>query len=368
MIRASLANNVIQEVRKLLDEDLIVVDNNGIIIASTDNRRINTFHEGALISHKKGSKIIITEEDQETLKGVRAGINLPIFFQEQIVAILGITGDPEKISSYGELVRKMTELLIKESYYSEQLEVQSRALEAFVFDWVQQKEWSPSFINQAELLAVDLSVRRQVIIGRFVRNSDTFFQRDAWSDVIKTILHDSKDIFVRWGNERFVLLRAYKEKETKQSLLLFIQQLQNYLQDKYNQRFSFGIGQAVSPHHLNQSFENAERALAVAMRNQSIVFDEDLRLEMCLQDISLKTRKDFVHRTIASILDDSDLMKTIKSFIAHDQSFKETAKALPIHINTLHYRLKKIEKLTELNPRSFHDMTTLYLALLFLDD
>ena len=368
MIRPSLANDIISKVRKLLDENLIIVDTNGMVIASTDKNREGTFHEGALISYKKRTKIIITKEDESNLVGVKAGINLPIFFKEQIIGIIGITGDPNKVSPYGELLRKMTELLIKESYYSEQLEWESRTLEAFVFDWLKQKEWSSGFINQSKLLGIDISVNRQVIIGHYIRNSDNFIPREVWNDVIKTFINDRKDVFVRWGNERFVLLQSSKGTDSRASTLYFMQQLQKYFKEKYNQNLSFGIGQTVSPLQLYQSFEQAERALTVAMRNHSFVFDEDLRLEMCLQDIKKATRIELVNRTIAPIIEDNDLMETIKSFISNNQSFKDTADALHIHINTLHYRLKKIENETKLNPRDFHDMMTLYLSLLFLDD
>ncbi|RBW69578.1 CdaR family transcriptional regulator [Bacillus taeanensis] len=368
MIRPSLAKNIISEVRKLLDEDVIVVDVNGIIIASTDERRVGTFHEGALISYRERNKIIITENDQHALEGVKAGINLPIFFQQQIVGIIGITGDPSKVSQYGEILRKMTELLIKESYYSEQLEWQSRTLEAFVFDWIQQKEWSSSFQNQAELLGIDLNVQRQVIIGHYLRNNENFIQRNVWNDVRQTFMIESKDVFVRWGNERFVLLHAVKGKENKQRTMHFIQQLKSYLTEKYNQPISFGIGQAVSPNDVYQSFEQAERALSAAKHTNAIIFDDELRLEMCLQDIKKQTRFEFVNRTIAPIIEDLELLETLRTFLDQNQSFKKTADTLHIHINTLHYRLKRIEKLTKLNPRNSHDITTLYLALLFLDD
>jgi carbohydrate diacid regulator len=368
MIRPSLAKNILSEVRKLLDEDVIFVDINGMIIASTDENRVGTFHEGALISYRERSKIIINENDQHTLKGVKAGINLPVFFQQKIVGIIGITGDPQKVSQYGELLKKMTELLIKESYYSEQLEWHSRTLEAFVFDWVQQKEWSSSFHNQAELLGVDLKVQRQVIIGHYFRNNEDFIQRNIWNDVMQTFMGGTKDIFVRWGNERFVLLHAVKEKENKQRTLHDLQQLKNYLTEKHNLPISFGIGQAVSPTDVYQSFEQAERALSVAKQTNSIVFDHDLRLEMCLQDIKKQTRFEFVERTIAPIIEDTELMETLRTFLTQNQSFKNTAENLHIHINTLHYRLKSIEKLTKLNPRITYDLTTLYLALTFLDD
>ena len=46
---------------------------------------------------------------------------------------------------------------------------------------------------------------------------------------------------------------------------------------------------------------------------------------------------------------------------------KETARALHIHINTFHYRLKRIEDLTRLNPRKLADLVTMHLAVSVLD-
>ncbi|MFD6440817.1 helix-turn-helix domain-containing protein [Peribacillus sp. NPDC060186] len=36
-------------------------------------------------------------------------------------------------------------------------------------------------------------------------------------------------------------------------------------------------------------------------------------------------------------------------------------------MNTLHYRLKRIEELTQLNPRKLSDLVTMYLAVQILD-
>ncbi|MED3645518.1 sugar diacid recognition domain-containing protein [Halalkalibacterium halodurans] len=367
MIRPSLAHTIISEVRKLLDEDLIVVDPSGTIIASTDKERMGSFHEGALISYNERRRLIITQDDESKLTGVKAGINLPIFFQDQVVGVIGITGDPSKVSAYGELLRKMTELLIKEKYYAEQLEWHARTLEAFVFDWVQQKEWTRSFINQAKMLHIDLTVSRQVIIGYYGQHNRERIQREWWIDVSQTFTRQKDDLLVRWGNDRFVMLLANKA-EGKERAVHSIQQIQKYIQNKYRHSLSFGVGQSVCPQELYRSFEQAERALAVAVRTQSIVFEEDLRLDMCLQDVKKQTRVDFVQRTLEPIMKDEDLLETLKTFIARNQSFKETAETLHIHINTLHYRLKKMEDKTGLNPRDFHDLTTLYLGLLFLED
>ena len=39
----------------------------------------------------------------------------------------------------------MTELLISENYYAEQFDWHTRAVESFVMDWVQAKEWDETF-------------------------------------------------------------------------------------------------------------------------------------------------------------------------------------------------------------------------------
>ena len=102
--------------------------------------------------------------------------------------------------------------------------------------------------------------------------------------------------------------------------------------------------------------------------NEKIVFNEDLRLEMCLQDISAETREQFLERTIENLLSFPELIHTLRLFIDYNQSYKQTAKQLHIHINTLHYRLKKIEEHTGLDPKQFKDLNVLYFALLLLDD
>lgn len=71
MILPELAEKIVKEVRKLIEEDIIVVNTEGYIIASTDLVRVGTFHEGALLTAQKKRKLIITAEDQLNLSGVK---------------------------------------------------------------------------------------------------------------------------------------------------------------------------------------------------------------------------------------------------------------------------------------------------------
>jgi carbohydrate diacid regulator len=363
MLFPDLAKKIVREVRRLIDEHIIIIDISGMIIASTDPARIGTFHEGALICCQQKKTVIITKEDEHWLLGVKAGINLPLLFHDEVIGVIGITGEPENISQYGEILRKMTELLIHENYFVEQLELEQRSYEAFVFDWLQSKDWSPTFLDRANTLGIDMTQPKQLIILSI--DDDSLLQRKLWK-YIRDIL-PKQDLFVRWGNNRFIMLKTGAS-QSKKELFPYLKRLKNDCESLFPVSLSIGVGQSVLPHEMPDSYAQALRALDIALQMKGIVFHEDLRLEMCLQDISDNTRTEFLNRTIEGLYDEEELLETLQLFIDHNQSYKITAELLHIHINTLHYRFKKIEEITGLNPKSFKDLVTLYFATLLLEN
>ncbi len=351
------------EVKTLLDEDIIIVNTDGSIVASTDENRVGAFHEGALLSIKERRTVVITKADTNVMKGVKPGVNLPIFFSQDIIGVIGITGNPDQILPYGQLLRKMTELLIQDNYYAEQMEWRSRMLEAFVFDWLHLKDWTSAFRERARLLHMNLEANRQILLLFF--HEEHAMKRDIWQ------LHhflSEEDVLIRWGNDRLLIAQAVNEYVTTETTLQKVNKLKSFIEDTWQLTVSVGAGQPISSDNLLQSYEQAERALTVAMKHDTIVFDEDLRLEMCLKDISLETRKDFVTRVLGSVAKDDELLSTFHTYFHENMSLKATAEALHIHINTLHYRIKKLEQATKLNLKVSSDVVSLYLALQFLEE
>jgi carbohydrate diacid regulator len=367
MFLPELAEKIVREVKKLIDEDIIVVNTNGIIIASTDQKRVGNFHQGAQIAASRKEKLIITEDDATKLTGVRVGINLPVFFRREVIGVIGITGKPEKISRFGEIIRKMTELLVSENYYSDQLELQSRALEAFVFEWIQNRTWDSTFLQRSQLLNVDLEKTRQAVMID-LHWYEHLNHRDIYTSFSKWNVHQKNDILIRWGNHRILMLREVNEKETPEHTKQKIESFQSYLEEQLNIPMSIGVGQKVSPQEVCLSFKQSERALKTSMLQNSIVFDEDLTIEMILDEVKLETKKVFIERTVAPLLDDKDLVLTLQKWFENNLSLKKTAAALHVHINTLHYRLKKVQELTNLNPNDVRDLLNLYLSLQIIDE
>ncbi|MBM7619800.1 carbohydrate diacid regulator [Bacillus tianshenii] len=363
MLRTSLAKKIIREVKSFIKEDLIMVDTSGTIIASTDPARIGNYHEGAFIAASEKEMKIITQADEKVLEGVKAGITLPLFHQQRVVGVIGITGTPEKVLPYGELIKKMTELLIQENYYQDQFEWEARSLETFVFDWLLKDGPSSALQKRAEVLGVNMEVSRQVVLIEFQGDS-TLLQPKRWNFSEQNIGLNEDDILVQWGHNRMILLLEKREK----NILPFLERLRKILERLAVTSVFIGAGKDSTMSSVKESYLEAERALGVCNCDLPIVLEENLRLEMILQSIPKPIKEEFSGRILSQVLGEKELMDTIHVYLEKHSSLKETAAELHIHINTLHYRLKKFETLTNLNLKEVRDVTSLYLSLLFLDE
>jgi carbohydrate diacid regulator len=362
MLQPKLAEKIVNEVHKLISEEIIVVNTDGTIIASTNLERLGTFHKGALITSQQKKKLIITEKETLHLEGVKAGINLPIFFQNEVIGVIGITGDPETVTPFGEIIRKMTELLISENFYGEQFDYHSRAMEAFVLEWLKAKEHSADLLEQARALSIDLELNRTAVIIEFDKSP---LSRDVWSSILNSFSQNRNDVLTRSGNERIIILTDCSHSDTIKNRL---ERFLKWIQTSFGMIAYAGVGPSAPPAMLYRSYTKAEQALKMAKRIQSIVFDEELMLEMITGELSSDTKSEYIQRTIGPLLKENDLLETLAELFKQDRSLKNTAQSLYIHINTLHYRLKKIEELTHLNTNRIYDLLCLYLAVLLLNE
>jgi len=364
MLLPELAEKIVKEVQKLISEEIIVVNTAGVIIAGTSLERVGSFHEGAKLAIQQKKKRIITEEAARKLKGVKAGINLPIFFQNEVIGVIGITGEPEAVTPFGEIVRKMTELWIRENYYAEQFDWHSRALESFVMEWVQAKEASALPADRARVLSIHLELTRTAAIVEFEPLSQPL-SRDIWSSIFQSLSDNQQDVIARSGNERVILLFDCSNSQTQTDIKRRIEAFLSFLKASFGLTAYAGIGQKTEAGALYESYRQAERALQAAKRKGRIVFDEELTIEMLSGELSQQVKSEYISRTIGPLLQETELLDTLTELFRQNHSLKKTAESLHIHINTLHYRLKKVEESTKLNPGDIHDLMCLYLAVLF---
>ena len=98
------------------------MDETGCIIASSDISRIGTYHSGAQrVISQRLEELVISEEDRYA--GAKNGINLPIIIENEIIGVVGITGEKEEVQILGKIIQKMTKILIMESYQNNQKKI-----------------------------------------------------------------------------------------------------------------------------------------------------------------------------------------------------------------------------------------------------
>jgi len=358
-----LAYKIIEVIKELIDEQIIICNRKGIIIASTDNNRLGKYHQGAALVVRDQHPLVITEKLAKELEGVKTGINLPLFFNKKVIGVIGITGETKKVEPFGEIVRKMTELLINENYYHEQFEFEHRPKENFIFEWLHSGENVRLLTDRAETLGISLEGDIQVILIS-INKEDSMTQKNVWHYIHNYL--PEKDTLIRWGNNRFFWLHMVSEKDQikKDSL----HQIRKGCETIFTIQINIGVGNQVSTSEINHSYHQALTALKYSSLERGVCFHRDLQLELCLQDISEETKRTIIHRTIDKIIHQPQLLHTLKIFIEEDLSPQKTANRLFVHVNTLHYRLSRIEKLTQLNPKYFNDAVILFLAIAFLEE
>ena len=107
------ARDLIAEISAVVDIDINIMDDTGTIVASTDDERIDQFHEGAQMLIRDRRSELIVHYDNE-FRGCRKGINLPLIYKDKIIGVIGLTGEIEETIHYARLIQKMTELLMRD--------------------------------------------------------------------------------------------------------------------------------------------------------------------------------------------------------------------------------------------------------------
>ena len=68
------------------------------------------------------------------MQGVRPGMTLPIVHQDVVVGTVGITGTPDQVLRFGQVVKRQTEILLEEGVLVRTRMTRERVLESLLRD------------------------------------------------------------------------------------------------------------------------------------------------------------------------------------------------------------------------------------------
>jgi len=143
------------------------------------------------------------------------------------------------------------------------------------------------------------------------------------------------------------------------------------VEKRFNLSLSQGIGRAYPLNELRKSFYEAQVALTLpgllGKKNYLQKFSK-LGVYYPIFSQSLNDIKGFCQEMLGKVIEydektDGDLMPTLRKLLDSNVNMKSTADSLFIHVNTLYYRVNKIEELLGIDFSSMNSRVNLFIAI-----
>jgi len=397
-ITHKLAQDIVDKTMNILGKNINIMDENGVIIGSGDKSRLNQFHEGAAQVIKKGEKLEIYSKDINHLVGARPGINLPIEHNNKIIGVVGITGEPNEVSPFGEVIKMTVEMMLQQEFLLKEIQLEQQARGNFIHDLISGRIGNDPdlFITRGQIVGYDILIPRVALVidiyqfektakqslqtFRGLKEGEIYLQR-LKNDVLKTVqrifMDTPQEIVSYTGGDRFVVLKTINLKDTDEILRKKLFRMGERIKGTISQKMKFKVTIGIGEYHkgiwgISKSFKEATQALDIGTRLEGagdIYYVGNLGVGKLLAAIKGETQQEFMEKTIYSTKNNKEkkinetLLETLKAFFDNNLSISKTSQAIYIHRNTLLYRLRRVKDIIGLDPKKFDDAIQLRLAL-----
>ncbi|WP_028768201.1 sugar diacid recognition domain-containing protein [Shewanella fidelis] len=375
---SSIARQIVQRTMKIIGHNINVMNNHGVILGSGDPHRVGEIHEGALLAISQKRTVEISTKNTGTLQGVKPGINLPLHYKGDIIGVIGITGEPEALKSYGELLKMTAELIVEQANTLEQAQWHYRQKEELIIELIKSEgPYSQHQRNWASQLNIDLDIPRVVALIK-IQNDE---EETAANSMLKQVLHllenPSRGNLVAMTSmtELVILKPAFLDGKAWDPALESerIDQLLARLPTRLASRLKISLGHFFpATEDLNRSYQTAIETLAIGQQirpEQNKYLYEDYSLSVLLSALKDSWRgKELLSPYQALLCADKNgqLVKTLSAYLQHFGDLQQCANSLFIHRNTLRYRLDKIQRMTGVNIDQLDGLLQLYIGQVVL--
>ncbi|MFP7324488.1 sugar diacid recognition domain-containing protein [Serratia marcescens] len=371
LLAEATARQIVQRAMGIISHSVNVMDSNGVIIASGNPQRLFQRHEGAVLALVENRVVEIDRATAEHLKGVRPGINLPFSFRNQRVGVIGISGEPAEVRAYAELVKMAAEMMVEQAALLDQHQWEKRYREELANQLLQPQPNTASLEAMAAYLGLDLRQARIVWIVE-LQEAQPHLLRELLAELEAT----QRDALIAiTGFNEMTLLRPACMAQGEWSLKLERQQaqrLQNQLKHRFRVRLIVG-GFYDDPQSAYRSSLTARATQAMAQRlklRHATLFYHDYPLPSLLCDLGEDWRAQELGRPWRKLGEQDEkgvLRSTLRHYFSQNCDQTQTAAQLHIHVNTLRYRLQRIEAITGMKINQLTDALRLYIGMLMHD-
>ncbi|QVK20886.1 helix-turn-helix domain-containing protein [Mycoplasmatota bacterium] len=324
----------------LIKHNVNIFDVNGIIVGSSDLSRVGKYHAFAHSIIKGEVKNYAVYESESS--NVKPGINLPVHSEGKVIGAVGITGNPDEVGVFSEILKLSLESLITQQFVAKKKsdidKYEKQVVLEILFDLI-----NSDLINR-KLQAMNFIREEFNLIVKFIKPNAKISGLLEGVSFIKASMNDKKIVIITSDSEEKISkiidnIEKSGHKAIISRIIDFSKVALEYKIINYIEKYRITNKQLYlcKEHRLDYFFFKLNKSDS----NLSNFFTEGIELN-----------------------NNELLVKTFDSFIKNKLSLSKSADDLFIHVNTLKYRLKRIEEITSCNLKDIDDLIKIRLSLL----
>lgn len=357
---AKLAQDFVEATSLLVGQRTInIMDQKGIIIASTEKHRIGDFHQGAAEVLETGKPVLIKIEDLPRYPGSKEGYNMPIFLNDEIIGVVGIFGCEEEVQSIANLLR----VYVTQSFSQFQMtqkqnleaELRNQLLRLLLFGGESQKEMIAKLCGMLNL-QLEYPIRIVLLYERarernmkHLLDYSQLIQNLIW----KNVLDRRRDVFGIQNADYVILLGGGESPEMQKRLDKLLHEIE--AEDVWNAAVS-------SPCRNLEEISAGMREVSV-LRNRKggtiqNLEEHSCRMQYLLGSMTVQEGARTAARMLRRLKEQhgenqaEQLLRTARVYYECGGSVARAAEQLNLHKNTLLYRMKQLYQTFEMEQDS----------------
>ncbi|WP_373897859.1 CdaR family transcriptional regulator [Haloimpatiens sp. FM7315] len=351
-LTSQLAQDIVNKMMKVIPYNVNIMNSKGIIIGSGDKERIGKIHEGAVNAISLKKLVYIYEDNGD----VKKGVNMPIYFKDNIMGVIGISGNPDEVKHFASIVTVTSELLINQEYMFKEKRTREQIKDQLLYQWAFCNDpYNDDFIETANSLSIDINLPRCALAISSLNHYSLNL------DKLKSYLTD-KEYAIRLNSENIILLLLDDKLMLNYKIKNFQKELSN------NAIITIGEKNDI----IAKSVHEALRSLEIIKNFGSLIDIQSYQINYYKDIIPLDALfkveyKEEYKNLILKLKEEgknSDLIKTLLCYIKHSGEMITISKELHIHRNSLNYRIEKIKNITGKDPKNYLDLLHLITGLI----
>ncbi len=361
MINVEISQKMIERVKEMLDYNINIMNERGIIIASTDSNRVGTFHEIAL-KILGGNEDIIEIGETSDLLGVKSGINTVLFYEREKIGVLGITGEPDEVRPFVQILKFAMETMFEHEISKQrdyqQLSQNDRLLNGLIYGNNEESE----LIKCATELNYKTDIYRIPIHILFddPNNYDMYFRL-----IKRNSYYSKQDIILKTSSKEMTVFKHFDSDKRE----FIFRNYRNIIEEYLSEVMQMLKVRAIEHHiyvgnfsHKLQNYHTAIRRLEWMERNS----DGDSEIEYFYDYIGAYMKDQIPVKDMHEIFSfftkevDSDFLDNMvviaDKLNKNNYSLSSTSSDLFVHKNTLFLKISKYKDFYNINPmKNTHD-------------